>query len=220
MPNRGPRTRLFADTRDHWSIMTVYERFEQIVAVALSLIIAIVIVIALCQLVPPDAAAGAGRRSRPARPRGVSEPLRRDDDGADRDGVQALDHPRGGARESIIQVKTVILIAILALSRKFVILDSTATGAATIAALAGRDARPRRRLLAAARARRSADAAGPARLVVRGGGPIASLVLEFVVRRRLGAGRGPCSGRPSARGSDRQGSSCVHRRTSRRVALQ
>ena len=38
--------------------------------------------------------------------------------------------------ESIIQVKTVILIAILALGRKFVILDSTATGAATIAALA------------------------------------------------------------------------------------
>jgi uncharacterized membrane protein (DUF373 family) len=39
-------------------------------------------------------------------------------------------------RESIIQVKTVILIALLALSRKFVILDTSSTGAATIAALA------------------------------------------------------------------------------------
>ena len=35
-----------------------------------------------------------------------------------------------------IQVKTVLLIALLALSRKFVILDIQATGPATIAALA------------------------------------------------------------------------------------
>jgi uncharacterized membrane protein (DUF373 family) len=40
-------------------------------------------------------------------------------------------------RESIIQVKTVVLVALLALSRKFVILDVVATSAATIAALAG-----------------------------------------------------------------------------------
>lgn len=43
-------------------------------------------------------------------------------------------HPT--ADESIIQVRTVVLIALLALSRKLVILDITATGAATIAALA------------------------------------------------------------------------------------
>ena len=136
MPHRGPRTRLFADTRDHWSIMTVYERFEQIVAVALSLIIAIVIVIALYQL---------ARRTLPLVLGGVLDPL-------DQEVFQSLfgammtvliamefKHSiiRVAARsESIIQVKTVILIAILALSRKFVILDSTATGAATIAALA------------------------------------------------------------------------------------
>jgi uncharacterized membrane protein (DUF373 family) len=39
-------------------------------------------------------------------------------------------------RSSIIQVKTVLLIALIALSRKFVILDSSATAASTIAALA------------------------------------------------------------------------------------
>ena len=39
-------------------------------------------------------------------------------------------------RESIVQVKTVVLISLLALSRKFIILDSKATGAETIAALA------------------------------------------------------------------------------------
>ena len=136
MPNRGPRTRLFADTRDHWPIMTVYDRFEQIVAVALSLIISIVIVIALYQL---------ARRTLPLVLGGVLDPL-------DHEMFQSLfgammtvliamefKHSiiRVAARsDSIIQVKTVILIAILALGRKFVILDSTATGAATIAALA------------------------------------------------------------------------------------
>ncbi len=38
---------------------------------------------------------------------------------------------------SIVQVKTVILISLIALGRKFVILDIQATSAATIAALAG-----------------------------------------------------------------------------------
>lgn len=40
-------------------------------------------------------------------------------------------------RSSIIQVKTVVLIALIALSRKFVILDSHTTAASTVAALAG-----------------------------------------------------------------------------------
>jgi uncharacterized membrane protein (DUF373 family) len=39
--------------------------------------------------------------------------------------------------EGVVQVKTVILIALLALSRKFIILDIHSTDAATIAALAG-----------------------------------------------------------------------------------
>ncbi|MBU7576131.1 MAG: phosphate-starvation-inducible PsiE family protein [Hydrogenophaga sp.] len=39
-------------------------------------------------------------------------------------------------RESIVQVKAVVLIALLALSRKFVILDASTTGPAHIAALA------------------------------------------------------------------------------------
>jgi uncharacterized membrane protein (DUF373 family) len=37
----------------------------------------------------------------------------------------------------VIQVKTVVLISLMALSRKFVILDAAATEPATIAALAG-----------------------------------------------------------------------------------
>ena len=38
--------------------------------------------------------------------------------------------------------------------------------------------------------------------------------LEFLVRRRSGAGRGPCSERPSAHGLDRQGPPSVHWRRS------
>ena len=46
----APRT-FFAETREHWPIMSVYERFEQIVAIVLSLVISVVIALALLQLV-------------------------------------------------------------------------------------------------------------------------------------------------------------------------
>lgn len=42
---------VFRETRGRWPLMTTYERFEQIVALVLSLIIVVVIVIALVQLV-------------------------------------------------------------------------------------------------------------------------------------------------------------------------
>lgn len=119
--------RLFRETRDRWGLMTAYERFEQLVSLMLSLIIVVVIVLALVQLVV---------RVLPLLIGG---------------GVDILDHGAFQAlfgtimtlliamefkhsiiraalrRESIVQVKTVILIALLALSRKFIILDTTAT---------------------------------------------------------------------------------------------
>ena len=72
--------------RAQWAVMTFYERFEQVIALALSAIIAVIIVVSLLQLI------------------------------------------------SI--VKTVILIGLIALARKFVILDPE-TGPAKVAALAG-----------------------------------------------------------------------------------
>ena len=46
MENRRPAPRkFFAETREHWPIMSVYERFEQIVAVVLSLVISVVIAV-------------------------------------------------------------------------------------------------------------------------------------------------------------------------------
>lgn len=135
--DRGLTARLFRDTRDRWPLMTAYERFEQIVALVLSFIIVAVIVLALVQIVV---------RVLPLILRG---------------GLDILDHEVFQAlfgtimtlliamefkhsiirvalrKESVVQVKTVILIALLALSRKFIILDITATHAATIGALAG-----------------------------------------------------------------------------------
>ncbi len=122
--------------RARWALMTLYERFEQIVAIALSVIIAILILIALVQLY---------ERVLPLVLGGALDPL-------DHEVFQALfgsiftvliamefKHSIVKAairRDSIIQVRTVVLIALLAMSRKFVILDASVTPAPTIAALA------------------------------------------------------------------------------------
>ena len=49
--DRTSGARAFRETRDRWRLMTAYERFEQVIALVLSLIIAVVILIALAQLV-------------------------------------------------------------------------------------------------------------------------------------------------------------------------
>lgn len=131
-PGRGLR-----GSRERWLLMSYYQRFEHIVAFALSGIIAIVIVVALIQLV---------LRVVPLLAMGALDPL-------DHDVFQALfgmimtvliamefKHSIlrvALRRDSFVQVKTVVLIALIALSRKFVILDSGATSPSTIAALAG-----------------------------------------------------------------------------------
>lgn len=115
--------------------MSAYKRFEQLVVLTLSLIIALVIVIAVLQLC---------RNVVPLLIGGVIDPL-------DHNAFQALfgslftvlislEFKHSIARpalrrNSVVQVRTVLMIALLALSRKFVILDSAVTPASTIAAL-------------------------------------------------------------------------------------
>jgi uncharacterized membrane protein (DUF373 family) len=127
---------LMDETRRYWPLMTAYERFEHIIAFVLSLVIAGLIVLALVQLFV---------RVLPPLLTGALDPL-------DHEVFQglfgmvmtlliALEFKHSIIRvalrrESIVQVKTVVLIALLALSRKFIILDAPSTGAATIAALA------------------------------------------------------------------------------------
>jgi uncharacterized membrane protein (DUF373 family) len=122
--------------RDEWAVMTFYERFEQLTALALSAVIAVIVVVSLLQLV-----------------RNVFSLLLLD-------AFNPLDHEVfqsvfgmimtllitmefkhsiirvAQRRDSIIQVKTVILIGLIALARKFVILDPE-TSPAKVAALAG-----------------------------------------------------------------------------------
>ncbi len=134
-PRRSPGL-LLQETREHWPLMNHYERFEHVVAFILGLIIAVVIALAMLQLLA---------RLVPVLLSGAIDPL-------DQELFQglfgmimtlliALEFKHSIIRvalrrESIVQVKTVMLIALLALSRKFIILDSKTTEAETIAALA------------------------------------------------------------------------------------
>lgn len=127
---------LMRDTRRYWPLMTLHERFEHVVAFVLSLLIAMVVALALVQLLA---------RVVPLLATGALDPL-------DHEVFQglfgmvmtvliALEFKHSIVRvamrrESIVQVKTVVLIALLALSRKFVILDTSTTGPAHVAALA------------------------------------------------------------------------------------
>lgn len=132
-----PRLHAFvSEFKTSWRVMSFYERFEQTVALLLSGVIAVVIVVSLFQLI-----------------RTVYHLLFLD-------AFNPLEHQVFQTvfgmimtlliamefkhsiikvalrRDSIIQVKTVVLIALIALSRKFVILDADETPA-KIAALAG-----------------------------------------------------------------------------------
>ncbi|PZQ77837.1 MAG: diguanylate cyclase [Variovorax paradoxus] len=116
--------------------MTAYERLEHVVAFLLSAIIAMLIALALIQLFV---------RLVPLLVTGALDPL-------DHEVFQrlfgmvmtlliAMEFKHSIVRVamrrgSIVQVKTVVLIALLALSRKFVILDTAATGPAQVGALA------------------------------------------------------------------------------------
>ena len=128
---------LLRETRRHWPLMSAYDRFEHGVVFLLSLVIAMLIALALIQLL---------LRVVPLLLAGALDPL---DHGVFQ-GVFgsimtlliALEFKHSIVRvalrrDSVVQVKTVLLVALLALSRKFVVLDATATGPATVAALAG-----------------------------------------------------------------------------------
>ncbi len=113
--------------RAQWAVMTFYERFEQVIALVLSAVIAVIIVVSLLQLMS------------------IVFTL------LILDAFNPLDHKVFQTvfamimtlliamefkhsivrvalrRDSIIQVKTVILIGLIALARKFVILDPEAS---------------------------------------------------------------------------------------------
>lgn len=124
-------------TREQWSAMTVYEKFEQIVIFVLSAIIAVIVVAsvwALMREVMSRLVLGAFDTLDFATFQGVF--------GMIFAVVIALEFKRSllvVAERSfgILQVRTIVLIALLAITRKFIILDLGETEPAKIAALAG-----------------------------------------------------------------------------------
>ena len=122
-------------TKQYWGVMSFYERFEHLVALVLSGVISVIILIALWRLISEVFLLLV---------RGVLDPL-------DHRVFQvifgmimtlliAMEFKHSilkvlERQAHIIQVKTVILIAQLALARKFIILDFEATEATNLAAL-------------------------------------------------------------------------------------
>ncbi|BCU05910.1 phosphate-starvation-inducible PsiE family protein [Allochromatium tepidum] len=124
-----------SETQEFWGVMNFYERFEQVIAMMLGVVIAVIITIALWRLV---------REVFVMLVMGSLDPL----DHTVFQGVFGMIMTLLIAMEfkysiikvvyrkaHIIQVKTVILIAQLALARKFIILDLKSTEAMEIFAL-------------------------------------------------------------------------------------
>jgi uncharacterized membrane protein (DUF373 family) len=128
-------TKIFGVSSGEWNAMSFYGRFEQIVTWILTLCIAVIIAIALFRLVATIFQLLVF---------GALNPLNHEEFEVIFGMIMTLliamefNHSILQAMERlhrVIQVKTVILISILALARKFIILNMEATPALTIVAL-------------------------------------------------------------------------------------
>ena len=133
---KSTRLNPFQVLRDQWAIMSFYERFEQVVALVLSAVIAVIIVVSLFQLIAIVFTLLVLDAFNP-----LDHKVFQSVFGMIMTLLIAMEFKHSIVRvalrkESIIQVKTVILIAILALARKFIILDPD-VDPAKLAALAG-----------------------------------------------------------------------------------
>ncbi len=126
----------FQRLRKQWSMLSLYEKFEQIVSINLILTIAVIIVMALGRLMFHVYHLMA---------MGAFDPLHhevfKEVFGMIMTLLIAMEFKHSILEvaikgQSIIQVKTVVLIALLALTRKFIILDVKQMSAPHLAALA------------------------------------------------------------------------------------
>jgi uncharacterized membrane protein (DUF373 family) len=122
---------------DEWKLMSVYEKFEQCVSLALVMLISVMIIFALYKLAIKVYVTIMIEEIDPTNPIVFQSVF-----GMIMTLLIAMEFKHSilkviYRKDSIIQVKTVLLIAILAISRKFIILDTNTTGAAELAALAG-----------------------------------------------------------------------------------
>jgi uncharacterized membrane protein (DUF373 family) len=122
--------------RRHWLTLGFYERFEQVIALVLAGLIAVIVVVAIWDLAKTVAILAIYDMLDPLDHRTFQAIF-----GQILTVLIALEFKHSivkvvAAAESIVQVKTVLLIALLALSRKLIILDVTLVAPATILALA------------------------------------------------------------------------------------
>ena len=133
---KSKRLNPFQVLRDQLAIMSFYERFEQVVALVLSAVIAVIIMVSLFQLISIVFTLLVLDAFNP-----LDHKVFQSVFGMIMTLLIAMEFKHSIVRvalrrDSIIQVKTVILIGLIALARKFVVLDPD-TSPAKIAALAG-----------------------------------------------------------------------------------
>jgi uncharacterized membrane protein (DUF373 family) len=121
---------------EEWKLMSIYEKFEQCVSLALVMLISLLIIFALYKLAIKVYVTIMVEAIDPTNPAVFQSVF-----GMIMTLLIAMEFKHSilkvvYRKDSIIQVKTVLLIAILAISRKLIILDTNATGAAELAALA------------------------------------------------------------------------------------
>ncbi len=126
---------LISETRKNWDLMSIYEKFEQIVALVLGFIIAVIIIVSVVQLISQIFSQLISGALDP-----LDHKVFQSIFGMIMTVLIAMEFKHSiirviVRRDSIIQVKTVILISLLAISRKFIILDTKVTDAETITAL-------------------------------------------------------------------------------------
>ena len=125
------------ETREAWPGLSMYERFEQVVTLVLTALISLVIIAALINLTGRIIALVLFGMLDPAE-HGVFQAIF----GMIFTVLIALEFNHSilsvlERKNSIVQVRTVVLIALLALVRKFVILDATKVAPLTLIGLAG-----------------------------------------------------------------------------------
>lgn len=133
---KDPNRTMLDDMRYQWRLMTFYERFEQVVALVLSAVIAVIIVVSLLQLVSIVFTLLVLDAFNP-----LDHKVFQTVFGMIMTLLIAMEFKHSIVRvalrrDTIIQVKTVILIGLIALARKFVVLDPEASPG-KVAALAG-----------------------------------------------------------------------------------
>jgi uncharacterized membrane protein (DUF373 family) len=129
--------REFEAARGHWRVLGLYERFEQTIVVFLTVVIAVIVVAALWNLILEVAISLVFKGQLDVTEHAAFQRVF----GMIFTVVIALEFKRSlliavERRHSIVQARTVVLLAMLAILRKLIILDLGKTEALTIVGLA------------------------------------------------------------------------------------